>query len=328
MTDTTSARLTVRAALQEQAEEYGFNADPLLLDVLADAPLEQPDAGWAFAELGAAAWEPSRATAPAWVGDLSVTLPSGHRLNVGGLDTSGHQRSDRLDLATIHAPGHGEGGAFHVVKVTEGGRYHYADAAPRLAALRALGVLVGEYVFVRPENGTGDDLRQYAKHTQFRRGDLAPMADFEKGRKAPGGKPAKRAEADHNVRAVAEFVEGMCELHGIDRCLVYLTLPSWQWYARAASDQLLDRLAKCSDLMWAEYPRDGNGKDTGDPTTWSAGYAFPRLERAAEDGLPWPRPVIWQWTGRGKVEGYSGKIDRNLMCPDYYRATRAAYGNA
>lgn len=264
---------------------------------------------------------------PTTTGDRTMGLFTefdGRRFDIEGTDTSGHQKAKYLDLETLH----GSGQMFHIVKVSEDDYYTFRGAADRLERARELGALVGEYHFFRPEDGWADDLSFYLRRSLYQPGDLAPMNDFEKGRRQgtkDHPKPGNRADHNHNVEGAIRFAEGVLPVLGdVDKLLLYLTKPSWDWYARRADDRWLARLPELYDLVWAEYTRDEDGKLDGNPDLLD-GFAFPKLRRAIKQRLPFDAPVIHQWTGQGELPGFTQPrqtIDRCLMAPEYWQQYR------
>ena len=143
------------------------------------------------------------------------------------------------------------------------------------------------------------------------------MADLEKGLR--GG----AAEHNINVLHAVEWARAVKEGLGITgKLLLYTTRPSWGAYMVKADRELLKDLAKLYDLVWADYVREG-GKITNNVEKTKT-FEFTDLYRSIKSGLPWQKPVIWQWTGYGYVEGHFDnfglrRTDRCLMRDDYFK---------
>ncbi len=229
---------------------------------------------------------------------------------IRGFDTSGHQSDSKLDLPAAYAAGE----RFHIVKVSEGKGYRFKGARARLEASRKAGFLVGEYHFARPDKCTPEEgLKNWLRSTCWQDGDLPPWVDAEKGLKT-NGRPAKRAEANRNVRHLIHLGKGMLEHTGL-KPVLYLTLPAWQWYFRKADPALIAELSELFDLCFADYVRKW-ARISGD-IRLTEKFNHKDLARLRKDGMTSKR-VCWQWTGKGKADWYKGSIDRCLMDERYY----------
>lgn len=235
---------------------------------------------------------------------------------VHGFDTSGHQKSYLLDLPrSLHFSQ-----VFHIVKVTEDDSYTFSGARRRMEESRALGLLVGEYHFFRPENGWRDDLAHWKKQSCWQPGDLPPMNDAEKGRRRViegRPRPADRTMANHNFTGLLEVGKGMADQTGT-KPLCYFTKPAWDWYFRPASDALKAQLGEVYDLVLADYVRDHKGRIVGDMGLLTD-FDHSDLRRMRQTGLT-GRVVIHQWTGRGRVPWYADSerdLDRCVMHEAY-----------
>lgn len=226
---------------------------------------------------------------------------------IHGIDTSGHQRDvDAVEVAGSQS--------FHIVKATESSTYHHKASAERMEAARTQGTLTGSYHFLRSDKTTAErEAAHYLRHSGYQAGDLPPMADLEKG---------KSGFHSYNVQHAIDWGQLVQRELGTGKLLLYTTRPSWGAYVYKAGPALLKELASVYDLVWADYVRKGR-TISGDLSLTEA-HEHSDLERSQKAGLPWKQPVIWQWTGKGSVDGVKGNVDRSLMTQQFFDSYRCA----
>ena len=202
-----------------------------------------------------------------------------------GLDISNHNAG--LSLADAKR----QGFEFVEVKCTEGTSYAdpYYDGFRKDA--QANGFLFAAYHALHAGNARAQ-ADWFCSHI----GDMSirAMVDFE-----PFGDNPTRADA-------VAFVK-RCREHGVTVTLDYL--PNWYWLRLAVALRSLKRLPQ---LVSSNYPdrRHVHG---------SVGYA----SAGGDSGPGWARyggrrPVIWQFTDNGLVDGYGGGVDL-----DAFRGSRS-----
>lgn len=170
--------------------------------------------------------------------------------------------------------------SFAFAKATEGRTYTDPTFRTTWQRLQDVGLVRGAYHFMRPDNNAALDEAKHAVEVvgELGSGDLPIVGDLEVPR--PNLAP----------RQLVDWVNTWCttveELTG--RTPILYTYTSY-W---------IDQLAGTKEL--AQWP------------LWLADYRQPAPDRPAESLGGW-RWLFWQWTGKGRVFGYDGDIDRNVF---------------
>ena len=181
---------------------------------------------------------------------------------------------------------------FAWVKASQGQDWYDKRREHHFVGLRAEGIPVGGYHFPSPHIGNSKDPRLEVQ--QFIRalgpiqdGDLLPVLDLEAGVKN---------DRKHNLDWGLEFLSEFEKETGL-RCIVYTA----KWYVKSYLPKNLGALTT--------YP------------LWVADYTKPfkdggRYEPDSYCG--WGNWDVWQWTGKGYVDGLDTtgirKVDRNWLC--------------
>ena len=210
----------------------------------------------------------------------------------GGIDVSAW--NGQIDWDRVAA-----GGVKYAwTKITEGRTHTNKPYKYNIDGCHQNGIVVGGYHFGRPdtgiEQGAKADAVAEAQHflsklcPLLQAGDLAPVLDVEAGMKT---------DDQHNVDWCLEWLEYMESEIGV-KPLVYTGGWAVALYLKRSSKSSLEDLAKYP-LWWARYKTPETGVAV-DPDSGSK-------------MLPWNEWSVWQWTGKGKIDGIKGKVDRNWM---------------
>lgn len=220
---------------------------------------------------------------------------------VEGIDVSRYQ--GKVDYIKVKAAG-----AEFVIVRTGDGKTEDPTAVQNLRAAKAAGLLVGTYHYFRADRDGATQAR-LVRHVVDQAGvdlDLPPALDFEEGaaKDLPGGIMDVPGDGDLPLDVVgAEALEHLQHLEKeFDmRPLVY-TGQAFHWWYSQARPKIAEK--------FAPYP------------LWTPYYASrPKLpvDRTGKKGFPWSQWTIWQYTGKGTIDGVKGKVDRNK-----FRGDRAA----
>jgi len=237
---------------------------------------------------------------------------------IHGVDVSGHQGV--IDWAEVP-----EFVRFCYIKVAEGSgsqRKHKGAAERNFAGARGRDIAVGAYSFGRPDTHTNIgmlDARREADslltHARYVPGDLPPALDLER---------AVKPDDTYNAEWCLEWGQHVMDALGLPKLVLYTTSPSYYAYLQHAPRELLDRLGEMFWLFWAEYPRKKGHPNSGINNDFDFCSARPPRKLKKYDD-PWNDQVsIWQWTGYGRLPGFRGNVDRNVMLQTSLDALRAA----
>ncbi len=210
-----------------------------------------------------------------------------------GVDVSHHQKD--FGWRDYAADGH----RFGIIKATEGQgfisptftRYRQAMANEAL-------VYKGFYHFARPETGgTPDDARAEAADFLAAVGILGTGDGLALDYEPNAGVLSKEAHEDWCIAFVDAVERALPEMVG--RVLFYSFFSLVKFMST-------DRLARRCPLWVAAYgPNDGEQHPSALSLTT---YPGP-VDR-------WDRPVLWQFTSRGRVKGFGGNVDMNRFEDD------------
>tara|TARA_Y100001963_G_C6775953_1_gene447324 strand:- start:818 stop:1666 length:849 start_codon:yes stop_codon:yes gene_type:complete len=177
------------------------------------------------------------------------------------------------------------------VKASQGQDWYDKSREHNFVGCRAEGIPVGGYHFPSPHIGDSKDpkleVQQFVRALgRIEDGDMLPVLDLEAGVKG---------DRAHNLQWALEFLEEFEKETGL-RCIVYTA----EWYKRSYLPKNLGTLTT--------YP------------LWVADYTKPFEEggRYEPDGFcGWQEYSVWQWTGKGYVDGLDTtgvrRCDRNWL---------------
>jgi GH25 family lysozyme M1 (1,4-beta-N-acetylmuramidase) len=195
-----------------------------------------------------------------------------------GVDISMHQKG--IDVSKL------KNTSFIIVKATEG--YGYTDPcfSSMYNAAKSSGKLLGTYYFARPKNNNPyDDATYYVREVKKVCGSTSPIyiLDWEKN---PIGDTAW----------AKKWLDKVAELTGTVPW-IYMNLScnrSYNWEAVASK----------YPLWLACYPVSAELKN----------YDMSKIS------LPsvkyWVKPVMWQFTSHGKIDGFNSRLDCNIFYGD------------
>jgi lysozyme len=222
---------------------------------------------------------------PQTLGSLNIEVLS-------GIDTSAW--NGKIDWGKVAA----DGVSYAWTKITEGRTHTNKPYKYNIDGCHQNGIVVGGYHFSRPDTGIDQgakaDAVAEAQHflsklcPLLQPGDLTPVLDVEAGMKT---------DDQHNVDWCLEWLEYVESEIGV-KPLVYTGGWAVSLYLARASTSSLKDLSKYP-LWWARYATPESGEAV-DPNSGSK-------------MLPWNEWSVWQWTGKGKIDGIKGKVDRNWM---------------
>jgi lysozyme len=201
-----------------------------------------------------------------------------------GIDVSSHQGD--IDWERVSKSGI----KFAFVKLTEGRTHNNPKRKQNWDGAKSNNIIVGAYHFARPDtDSSSDDAVEEAKHyiralkeVGWERGvDFAPVLDLEAGNKS---------DDEYNADWAIKFCE-VIESELKVRPIIYTAKWFWDSYLRSGKKDTLNKLVA--------YP------------VWWAHYTTNTQEDPNLEG--WSNWNIWQWTGSGRVDGISGKVDKNWL---------------
>ena len=173
----------------------------------------------------------------------------------------------------------GEDVDFVIVKATEGKSY-VDPACDKLYQLaKRCGKLLGVYHFARPDNGNDPvtEAEFFVKNIKGYLNEAVLVLDYERNM--------------YNVAWAKTFLDKVKELTGI-KPLLYISRSPVNQY---------------------DYSSVANG----DYGLWVADYG---INNGQENTFPsikyWKNVAIWQYTSKGRINGYGGNIDRNNFYGD------------
>ena len=206
-----------------------------------------------------------------------------------GLDCSKYQKD--INWASAKAAGID----FAFIKITEGTSYHednIYNVKARVLSAQENGVKVGYYHFARPgnlenpEQDAKEEIDNVISHINFLpEADLPFVLDIE----AYATSVIWDKKIDHMNRFVSAFIAGL-NAHGITTVFY-----SYKSFADTSMNPIF-----------------------GKQPLWIAAYVS-----NPEVGLPkipngWSSWQIWQFTDKGRIEGYAGDLDLNVMKKDFF----------
>jgi hypothetical protein len=203
-------------------------------------------------------------------------------LTVYGFDIASHQAG--LDVTKV-AP---QGFDFVVVKLTEGVGYTNPYFEAWRAQAQSAGLLFAAYHALHHGNGAAQADYFCSKLADK---SIPAMVDFE-----PFG--------DNPTAVDAKAFVKQCAAHGVTVTLNYH--PHWYWQSIGSPS-----LRRLPAVISSAYPHN------------TAAYAAAGYKAAGGDsGAGWAKyggrkPIIWQYTSVGRVDGWSGNVDF-----DAYKGTR------
>lgn len=212
-------------------------------------------------------------------GYVHVNGPAAGRYPVRGIDVSHYQ--GEIDWGLVA----GQGIDFVYVKATEGSSHVDERFAGNMAGAREAGVFAGAYHFFSFDSPGISQAEHFIRTVEPFKGMLPPAVDVEfYGDKKKN--PPKAENVETELRAYLNQVE---QAFGT-KPVIYATMEAWELYIKGRFD---------------EYP------------LWIRNILRePALQPAAEGGQEqsW---TFWQYTDRGRLNGYSGEetfIDLNVFC--------------
>lgn len=216
---------------------------------------------------------------------------------VEGIDVSRYQGD--VDYDKVRAAG-----AEFVIVRTGDGKTEDRTAVTNLRNAKAAGLLVGTYHYFRADRD-GQTQAKAVADIVTRSGvtlDLPPALDLEEGsaEDLPGGIMDVAEDDDLPLDIVgAEALEHLDHLEREFRMrpMVY-TGQAFHWWFSQARPQMAAR--------FGAYP------------LWTPYYAS-RVKMPVDrkgNGFPWTKWTIWQYTGKGTIDGVKGKVDRNRFHGD------------
>lgn len=228
---------------------------------------------------------------------------------IEGVDISHH--NGVIDWARVAAAGK----RFAWCKATEGHSGPQAATGPsssidptflaNMAQARVAGLYVGGYHFARPlgdAKAQANDLCQMLAPL-FGRADLPPMLDLEEAL-APGVPDQWLTLAvDSRIAWAATFVETVQQLIG-RTCVIYTRHGWWR------------------DVM-------GNSGALAACPVWAVQYLRPGQTRPPAPLVPDPwgsRWSIWQYSGSGSCDGFTGQVDLDVFNGDEAALAQLASG--
>lgn len=219
---------------------------------------------------------------------------------VEGIDVSRYQGN--VDYDKVKAAG-----AEFVIVRTGDGKSEDPTAIKNLREAKRAGLLIGTYHYFRADRD-GRTQAHLVRDVVDKAGvtlDLPPALDLEEGaaKDLPGGIMDVADNDDLPLDVVgAEALEHLQHLEKEFSMLpMVYTGQAFHWWFSQARPGIAAK--------FAPYP------------LWTPYYASrPKLpvDRRGK-GFPWPRWEIWQYTGKGTIDGVKGKVDRNK-----FRGDRAA----
>jgi GH25 family lysozyme M1 (1,4-beta-N-acetylmuramidase) len=208
------------------------------------------------------------------------------------------------------------------VKATEGEGYDDPMLRSHLVGARSRGLDAGVYHFARPDS---DPITSAAHHCQ----DVRRLCEFGPiSLTLPHALDLESAPKSMSPTQIVDWaVEWLRETQ-----ITTNQVPIVYSYRSFVSERIApatgaERIAQYP-LWLASYPCESDSDThetirtsaTGLDTTSRRPLAWTAFGRA----LPWAGPHVWQWTGRGRVDGIPGDVDRNVTT----RANLASLRNA
>tara|TARA_B100000131_G_scaffold102069_1_gene99048 strand:+ start:1457 stop:2299 length:843 start_codon:yes stop_codon:yes gene_type:complete len=178
------------------------------------------------------------------------------------------------------------------VKITEGQTHTNKPYKRNIQGCHDNNIVVGGYHFGRPdtgiENGLKKDAIAEAQHflsklqPLLKPGDLTPVLDVEAGMKT---------DDQHNVDWSLAWLEYVESELGV-KPMVYTARWAVQLFLMKASKSSLQELSRYP-VWWASY-NEG-------------------VEAERKPTKIWSEWDVWQWTGKGTVQGIKGRCDQNWL---------------
>lgn len=193
---------------------------------------------------------------------------------MNGIDISHWQNG--IDLSKIKCD-------FVIAKATEGTTITDKSLDTFLKQAQKLGKCLGFYHFARPESNDAIKEAQYFyKATKNYYGKGIPVLDWESKGKA-------------NIAWAKKWLDEIYRLTGV-KPLIYMStsvVNSYDW----------SNIAKAGYGLWVAQYRDNTIDRNYDMT--NAG-SKPKVKY-------WPTYAMWQWTSKGRLDGYSGDLDCDIF---------------
>ena len=194
-------------------------------------------------------------------------------MSLKGIDTSKWQAG--LPDATIAAD-------FIIFKATEGVGYVDPDCNPSYQEAKAAGKLLGVYHFARPDgNDPISEAEFFVNNIRGYVGEAILVLDWE-------------TEPKGNVAWAKQWLDHVTALTGVHP-MIYMSasvVNAYDWSSVAADYALW--VARYWDMA-TDVNYDMSNAGPIPDVNWTNGYA------------------MWQWTSRGRLDGYAGDLDCNVF---------------
>ena len=178
---------------------------------------------------------------------------------------------------------------FVIIKATEGKTYTDPKFLDFIKQAKNLKKPFGFYHFARPENNTAhDEVMNFYNAVKDYIGQGIPVLDWE-------------SSAKHNVNWAKQFLDEFYRITGV-KPMIYMSesvVNSYNWSEVASGDYGL----------WVARYRDNNPD-----------YNYDMSNAGKKPSVKWWKfYAMWQWTSRGKLDGWKGYID----CDEFYGDEKA-----
>lgn len=175
---------------------------------------------------------------------------------------------------------------FLILKATEGVTIKDRCFKGWAEKIRTLGKPWGFYHFARPENNSAiDEAHEFYKTTKKYIGKGIPILDWE-------------SKGKSNVAWAKKWLDEIYRLTGV-KPMIYMS-------ESTANDYNWSSVAKAGYKLWVAKYRDYQIDRNYDMS--NAG-SKPKVKH-------WNSYVMWQWTDRGRLDGYKGNLDCNVFYGD------------
>ena len=236
---------------------------------------------------------------------MTGSPPFDYSRAIFGTDVSHHQ----IPFGSAGARAlHNAGISFAWCKATEGGDFNDKRVEQHIADLAGADIACGVYHFARPDLRTDPtpEVEHFARRLEQlgpNAARLRPCIDIET---PSSSKPA----LPHGVDFLGSFINKLTQATGV----VPVVYVGYYWWLRHLKG--VDWRSTFGDVpLWMpRYPDDADGVEV-------VGIATDALQSKRAKALPYPKGArlnVWQYSGQGRVPGYSKRLDLNVTDPESF----------
>jgi GH25 family lysozyme M1 (1,4-beta-N-acetylmuramidase) len=236
---------------------------------------------------------------------MTGSPPFDYSRAVFGTDVSHHQTEfgDSGAAALYNA-----GIRFCWAKATEGGDFNDKRVQKHISDLSRHGIPCGVYHFARPDLRTDPtpEIDHFARRIEQLGADaqrLRPCIDIE----TPS---SSKPRLPHGVDFLAKFINGLTDKTGV----VPVVYVGYFWWLRHLAGVDWRATFGSTPLWMPRYPDDADGVEIVSTQTDA-------LQSKRARALPYPKGAtlnVWQYSGQGRVPGYSKRLDLNVTDPSSF----------